>query len=144
VVAPTSSLDRYRRTVGEVIADEPVVVAYLYGSRARGEARADSDVDVAVLLRPEVPPEDYLAVSLRLARRLESALRERVDAVTVLNDAPLRLQYRVLRDGVTLHVADDDARVRYETTTHPMAMDFELKAAALDEMILAAHAEGRR
>jgi len=99
---------------------------------------------VAVLLRPEVPPEDYLAVSLRLARRLESALRERVDAVTVLNDAPLRLQYRVLRDGVTLHVADDDARVRYETTTHPMAMDFELKAAALDEMILAAHAEGRR
>lgn len=71
--------------------------------RARGEARADSDVDVAVLVRPEMPPEDYLAVSLRLARRLESALRERVDAVTVLNEAPLRLQYRVLRDGVTLH-----------------------------------------
>jgi predicted nucleotidyltransferase len=144
VAASSVPLDRYRTVARDVLADEPVVAAYLYGSRARGEARPDSDVDVAVLVRPEVPPEDYLTVSLRLARRLEAALRERVDAVVVLNDAPLRLQYRVLRDGILLHVTEDDARLRYEAATYPMAMDFEVKAAALDEMILAAHAEGRR
>ncbi|MGH8666784.1 MAG: nucleotidyltransferase domain-containing protein, partial [Burkholderiales bacterium] len=36
-------------------ADEDIACAYLFGSRARGDARAESDVDVAVLFS-ESPP----------------------------------------------------------------------------------------
>lgn len=36
------------------------VCAYLFGSRARGTARATSDVDVGVLLRPEAAAADPL------------------------------------------------------------------------------------
>jgi len=141
---PDAEHERYAQAAGAVMPDEPVIAAYLYGSRARGDARPDSDVDVAVLVSPHVDQADYLAMSLRLARRLESAINQRVDEVSVLNQAPPRLRFRVLRDGILLFTSDDEERVRYETATYPMVMDFEFMAARLDEALLADHAAGRR
>lgn len=43
----------------------PVAAAYLFGSRARGDFHADSDADVALLLRGAVQP--FLATKLALA-----------------------------------------------------------------------------
>lgn len=36
--------------LARIAGDYPIVEAWLYGSRARGDARADSDADVAVVL----------------------------------------------------------------------------------------------
>ena len=126
------------------LAGEPVVVAYLFGSRARGDARPDSDVDVAVLLADTVPRGEYVDRSLAYAGRLEAALRLPVSPVVVLNEAPLRLQGRVLRDGHVLFVGDEAARVRYEAATRVQALDYEIKAVELDRRLLAAHARGQR
>ena len=48
-------LMRLRAAAPGVPADEPVRVAYLFGSHARGEASAISDVDVALLAPDTVP-----------------------------------------------------------------------------------------
>jgi len=44
--------------------------AWLYGSRARGEERADSDIDVAVLYDSPLDPVALFDASSRLAARL--------------------------------------------------------------------------
>jgi predicted nucleotidyltransferase len=115
-----------------------VQFAYLFGSHARGQAREGSDVDVAVHFIEDVPPEQYLEratmLSGRLARRAGVGP---IDGLVVLNEAPLRLVGRVLRDRVVLLGQDDPARVDFEMRMGKQAMDFEVRAAALDRALLA-------
>lgn len=131
-------------TVAEVLEGEPVVLAYLYGSRARGDHRTDSDVDIAVLLDRSAVTEDDLNLATRLAGRLEHALRAPVDPLLVLDTAPLRLVGRVLRDGTVLYSRDEPRRVDFESRMGPQALDYEIKATRLDRQLLQDFAAGRR
>lgn len=59
--------------VGELAATFPrqrLLGAWLYGSRARGEARADSDLDLAVLCDGPLDPVSLFDASGRLSARL--------------------------------------------------------------------------
>jgi uncharacterized protein len=76
----------------------PLQLAILFGSRARGTARPDSDLDIAIL------PVDA-ALSLRdeslLAANLERAAGAPIDLVRLDHAAPA-LRWRIARDGIVL------------------------------------------
>jgi len=102
--------DRLRRT----LRDDPSAprAAWLFGSLARGEGHADSDADVAVLFG-EPPPATLCGGGLALEGRLESSMAMSIDLI-VLDDAPVDLIHRVLRDGQLLYDDDPSLRVRFE------------------------------
>lgn len=134
-----------RDTARRVLAEEPVLFAYLFGSQARGTADRHSDIDVAVFVEDSVPPERYLDLSLRLAGELERAAGVGpVEALVILNQAPLPLAGRVVREGRALYSRDESRRVRYESRIFREFTDFELASRRLEEALLRAHAEGRR
>jgi len=89
-----------------------IAAAYVFGSVGRAEARADSDLDVGVLLATD-PPRTLEGLQLDLADALAGAVGRRVDLV-VLNHAPADLVHRVLRDGQLVLERDRSARVRFE------------------------------
>lgn len=96
---------------------------YLFGSQARGTARADSDVDLGILFA--VPPERMLmGMPFDLEDDLSALLKRRVDLV-VLNHAPPDLVHRVLRDGKLIHEADAAARVRFEVKARNEFFDMQ-------------------
>ncbi len=77
-LADPLTLDRIRDLVSRVATPDPRILAvYLFGSRAKREERADSDVDLAVLFREP----QKLRELVRLEARFEDALRTRVDLV---------------------------------------------------------------
>lgn len=132
---------RLQAAAAEVLADQPVQFAYLFGSHARGQARDDSDVDVALHLARDVAPERYLALSTALSGQLaHRAQAGPINGIVVLNEAPLRLVGRILRDRVVIFSSDEPARVAYEVRMSKQAMDFEIHAAPLDRALLAAMA----
>lgn len=135
-------VDQLERVAPRACEGLGVDVLYLFGSRARGDARADSDVDVAVLLR-DTDAVDPLDTSLRVARRLEELARlgTPVEAAVVLNDAPLPLAGRVLRDRVVLYSRDEPRRVAYEVATMTAFLDFDVMDQRFARERLAAMAD---
>ena len=104
-------------------ANADVAAAYLFGSMARGTAGPDSDVDLAVLFTAP-PPQTLDSARFALAGELEAALGAPVDLV-VLNDAPVDLSIRVLRQGHLVVDRDRSARIGFEVRTRNEAFDLE-------------------
>ncbi|MGH3928684.1 MAG: type VII toxin-antitoxin system MntA family adenylyltransferase antitoxin [Pseudonocardiaceae bacterium] len=100
-------------------SDSRVRFAYLYGSWARGDARPDSDVDLAVSLRPQ----GSLLDDARLHDQLCAALgRDDVDML-VVDDAPLWLQFRVVA-GEVLFSRDERERIAFREYVEKAFLDF--------------------
>jgi uncharacterized protein len=102
-----------------------IVLAYLFGSHARGQAWAHSDVDVAVLLADH--PDDDRCFDARLeviGGLMEILNTDEVD-VLILNQAPPALAYAVLRDGILLYCRHHQARIEYQLHTLNEYLDFE-------------------
>jgi uncharacterized protein len=87
-----------------------VKFAYLFGSYARGAAGPLSDVDIAVCIDNRF---DFFSFRLRLLEELSRQLKGQSCDLVVLNNAPLVLQYEIIRDGKVLK-EDKPRRVQFE------------------------------
>lgn len=81
--------------------------------------------------------------TLRLGVELERRVGRSVDLID-LEDAPLRLQGRILTERVVLTGLDEVARVAFETAVFPRYVDVDHHARRLDAEVLAETAAGRR
>jgi predicted nucleotidyltransferase len=66
---------------------------WLFGSRAKGTSRLDSDVDIAISLMPaqeghDWPLGDYLALSPMWQRTLEAIVGRHVSLTAIVPDTP--------------------------------------------------------
>lgn len=64
---------------GRLVDEVKPVRIYLFGSRAYGEPRADSDIDLCVIV-----PDDQLGPRREVARRARQALRDFLVSVDVI------------------------------------------------------------
>jgi len=115
-----------------------VEVAYLFGSRARGEEGPLSDVDIGVLFRADLPPDTRFSHRLQLASRLCRPFGvSRVDVI-VLEEAPPALGFRVIDQGILLMCTNEKRRVRYEARTLVAYLDFKPIAERCGQGLLGA------
>jgi len=96
-------------------------LAVLFGSRARGSARARSDVDVGIL---PVDPQLRLTAELELAARLSGAVGVEVDVVRLDEASPL-LGREIARDGVALFEDAPGAFAAYRADAMSRWIDFD-------------------
>ena len=113
---PLGDLEPYHLELDEAFERHGVVLAYLYGSQARGDAGPLSDVDVAVLFGPDVPESERFNRVLHMIGELGSVFHRNDVYVVDLAEAPPLLRHRVYYDGWILYCTDDAEHVRFETT----------------------------
>jgi predicted nucleotidyltransferase len=89
-----------------------VAAVYLFGSFARGTARADSDVDLGLLyFAPPAPT--LLAQPFLMEAQLTEQFGRPVQCV-VMNSAPADLVHRILIDGTLIQDSSPSHRIQFE------------------------------
>lgn len=95
-------------------AQQPdVIVAYLFGSVARGQGDHFSDVDIAVLLDERVPASRHSEMRLQFAADLAPFADREVQVVDLAYASPV-LKMQVLREGRLLHARTEGERIAFE------------------------------
>src|SRR3990172_6782562 len=112
------------RAAAQVFTGRPeVILAYLFGSYARGRPSPISDVDFAVLLSEAIPREAYLEYQIALIQGLTRIFRSDEVQVVILNQAPPLLAYAVIVHGRELLCRDAPARVRFRVSATQRYLD---------------------
>lgn len=115
--AADNATDATLRAIADALASiEHVRVGYLFGSRARGTARPDSDLDVAIALPRELDDTERGRVKLRFIDELTAklgALGERADVVD-LDRAGSAVAFSAIAKGQCVFMRDRADRVRLE------------------------------
>jgi predicted nucleotidyltransferase len=88
-----------------------VEFALLFGSHARGEATAGSDLDIAVRFPDRLSDRECFRARNRIDAALQEYAEERVD-VSDIDELPVAVTHAVLQDGIVL-CGDDDAVADY-------------------------------
>jgi predicted nucleotidyltransferase len=119
-------VDRLSREIHPILADRPVLLAYLYGSYATGRPYPFSDLDIALVTDGTLSARQEVELQVTVATELEArclALPE-VD-VRVINLAPLTFQGQVLYYGILLYSRDEVRRVEFETSVRSAYFDYQ-------------------
>ncbi len=109
-------MDKIVRKILEIGGDR-VLFILLYGSRARGDVRADSDVDIAVYY--EGDERERFRFRVRVAGELPE------NDIHTFQDLPLHVIRQALREGKLLYVRDREKAQRILLKASRDAEDFE-------------------
>lgn len=142
--ARTDSVAGLGEQVRQLLSARPEVLdGYLFGSAARGQAAAHSDVDVAVYVDEGVLARPGFGYQAELGADLQRALgRPDVDVV-ILNRASPLLYHRVLRDGERVFTRDLAATTTREGMALSRYCDFVPTLRNVEALHRARIASGR-
>jgi predicted nucleotidyltransferase len=102
-----------------------VRAALLYGSRASEQAHDESDIDIAVLLDEAPDSSQRKQLLWTLLGALGQELRsDRIDLV-LLNEAPPKLAFHVLKHGRVAFVRDPVEFHRFQVRTYSRHADYQ-------------------
>jgi len=93
---------------------EPVILAYLYGSAAKGKGGKLSDIDIAVYLDESLSKSERFNQQLHLLYELTGILKTDKIDLAIMNDAPLSLKYEIISANCPLFARDEGKRIDIE------------------------------
>lgn len=116
-----------------ILEDAPVTLGVLYGSHARGEATARSDIDLAVEFDESLSSVERTRARLGLIERLSIELETDDVDVVPLSRAPEDLLETILADGILVFGSMDDVEMyRGES---PVVSDRRDRLDAFDDVL---------
>jgi uncharacterized protein len=108
------------KLVAQASQETDVLAVILFGSVARGEQTAHSDVDICLVLTPERVRDK----SVLSRKRLEYLAQFDLD-VQIFQALPLYIRHRVLKEGQVLFVRDEDLLYEVAFRTAQAFEDFK-------------------
>lgn len=121
------------RVASVLRASPDVVVAYLFGSRAGGRPRRDSDIDIAVIFRGSLGRKERFGLRCELGGSIAAAGGAEFADVIDLEEAPPLLAHAILRTARLLFSRDERRRVEVTARQVMRYIDSRPARRVLDE-----------
>jgi len=122
---PMNDLEAIHARLRELLEPRPEILeAYLFGSTARGERQAHSDLDIAIFIAGVADAQGGFGYQAALTADLMAGLGSNAIDVVILNLAPPLLYHRVLRDGIRIMSRDLRATTSREARALSRYFDF--------------------
>jgi predicted nucleotidyltransferase len=125
------SADELARTTALLEGCFPLSALWLFGSEARGQARRDSDVDLAALSPRPISAKQLLTARLDL----EALLGRSVDLVDLRRTSPI-LGLQVVRDGRLLLDRDPADRHVFAMLLPSRYVDMKISRGAAERALV--------
>jgi predicted nucleotidyltransferase len=103
--------------VNKIFKENQVVLAYLFGSEARGTSHKESDVDIGVLFYKKVKPENYLKLEGKLIGFFSKIYPKKEINVVNLNVSSPLLKQAAILEGKILYQKSDLIRILFQIQT---------------------------
>ena len=115
----------FLRLLAQAVGNDPEIVAlYCFGSYAGKRVGPLSDVDLAVLIDPQVPQNQYFNKRLSIHALAARILKTDEIDIVILNSAPPLLAHRVLKSRKILYERDSAKRTDFEVQAIRRYLDF--------------------
>ncbi len=111
----------FKDNLKSLLQEYDIKLIYIFGSYAKGNNNANSDLDIAVLLNNDYDPMDKLSLIGDLTSIFK---RDDIDLV-ILNSANSVLKHQVIKYGKLIFMENEDIKVNFEVRVLKEYMDME-------------------
>jgi len=110
--------------IKDIFTNYPIEFSYVYGSMAKGTPRSWSDLDIALIVTDNIPPEQYLEIETDVSKKIDELLPNVESDVRIFNYAPLNFKIQIVQEGKLLYSKNENKRVNFETQVRDEYFDF--------------------
>jgi len=122
---PANVLDKIPAIVSDMSQNRAVTAFYILGSAAAGNLKPLSDIDFGVLLTFKKTGRQLFDIHLSLLDYLNRKLETDDVDLILLNEAPARIAYSVVKDGRLLLCRDEKELADFLDDTVRTYLDFK-------------------
>ncbi|WP_253486912.1 nucleotidyltransferase domain-containing protein [Methanocalculus alkaliphilus] len=109
---------------------------YVYGSFLTTDRF--NDIDIGILVSGERKPYDLFKYSMLIASRVEQSFQPRCEVdLRILNGAPIRFLYDVIRTGRIVYARDEKERIAFEADVLTTYLDLLPMFEMMDQALIA-------
>ncbi len=136
---------KYEKEVKEFLQkQDQIELAYLFGSVAYGEQGKLSDIDLALFLDESLDKEERFKLNLTLISDLQDILKTDQLDLVIMNDAPVSLNFEVIKANYPLLIRDENFKVDMEVHIMSRYLDRQYYDQRWAEELIKKTAEGNK
>lgn len=128
--------ERIPHLVRKLKSMEYVNALFFFGSIVHMELKPLSDIDMAVLLTGKAGNKDARGFDLELQGIVEDALSTTEFDLIIMNSAPLRFAYTILKDGQLVFVKNKEELISFRERVVKYYLDFAYYRKQLDKAFI--------
>ncbi|MGD0822301.1 MAG: nucleotidyltransferase domain-containing protein [Desulfomonilia bacterium] len=121
---PPDILDKIPSLIGKLQDIDSIDALYLFGSAAKKNLKPLSDIDIAVLISDELNKDEIESIKLALIGLIAGTLSTEEFDLVILNDAPIRFSYIILKDGDLVFVKNESHLIEFREKVVKYYLDF--------------------